>query len=331
MAHAIDTTDGISSFVSAHTDAWHQLGEVVDHTFTAEEAMEFGKLGNWNVRKVPALAGIENGKPIRIPGMNAVVRDNPVRAGQVDVLSKFNVSDDYRIIQNEDHAGFLNALVDESGAHFETAGALHGGRQVFLSMKLPGHINIGGVDPVENYIAAINSHDGSMSFTIMVTPVRIVCANTMNLAFDEHSHIFRVRHSSGAEKALRSKAREAIDLTFNYLDSFQEEAEKLINTTMTQAQFEEIIEREFGAPEDAARAAITRAENKIEQMVELFADAQTHEGVRNTAWAGLNALVEWADHFAPTRGDDVENSRAQKALFDPTFKNRALKIFGALV
>lgn len=330
MAHALDITDGVASFVSAHTDAWHQLGSTLDHAFTAEEAMSEGHLGGWNVRKIPAFA-IDPATGLQIPmsGRNAVIRDNPVVPGRVDFLG--DVGNEYQIIQNEQHAGLLNALVDESGAHFETAGALYGGRQVFLSMKLPGHINIGGVDPVENYIAAINSHDGSMSFTLMVTPVRVVCANTLNMAFGNNSHVFRIRHTSGAETALRSKAREALDMTFNYLDGFQEQAEQLISTTMTQAQFEAIIEREFGAPDDASNAAVTRSENKIAQMTELFAEAQTQVGIRDTAWAGLNALTEWADHFAPTRGDDRENSRAQKALFDPSFKNQALRLMLAQV
>ena len=328
--HNLDITNGQASFVSAHTDAWHQLGETLDHAFTAEEAMDKGNLGGWNVRKAPVFAKLDR-KQIAVPGMNMVVRDNPVVPGQVDVLGKYPVSDGYHIIQNEEHAGLLNALVDESGAHFETAGALNGGSQVFLTMKLPGHINVGGVDPVENYLAAMNSHDGSMAFTLMITPVRIVCANTLNLAFHNNSHILRIRHTSGAQKALHSQAREYLDITFNYLDGFQDEAERLINTTMTQSQFEEIIEREFGAPEDAARAAHTRANRKIEELSELFADASTQDGIRNTAWAGLNALTEWADHFCPTRGDDRDSSRAQKALLDPAFKNKALQMMLATV
>lgn len=327
--HNLDITNGQAAFVSAHTDAWHMLGKTLDHSFTAEEAMQEGLLGGWNVRKSPLLTIDEQGRTMPLPGMNAVIRDNPVVPGQVDVLSKYGVSDSYRIIQNEEHADLLNTLVDESGAHFETAGAIDGGRQVFISMKLPGHINIGGVDPVENYIAAINSHDGSMAFTLMVTPVRIVCANTLNMAFQNQKHIFRIRHTSGAEKALRQQAREALDMTFNYLDGFQEQAERLINTTMTQSQFEQIIEREFGAAEDAALSAHTRADQKIETIVSLFADAATHEGMRDTAWAGLNALTEYADHFSATRGGDAEASRAQRALLDPEFKNKAMRLIMA--
>jgi phage/plasmid-like protein (TIGR03299 family) len=326
MAHNLDITDGTASFVSAHTAAWHQLGNTLDHSFTAEEAMKEGNLGGWNVRKRPLFTEDEKGHKIVIPNMNAIVRDNPIRVGQIDVLSRYGVSDGYQEVQNEDHAGFLNALVDESGAHFDTAGALDGGRQVFLTMKMPGHIQVGGVDPVDMYLAAINSHDGSMAFTLMVTPVRIVCANTMNLAFENHSNVFRIRHTTNVEKNIRTVAREALDMSFKYLDAFQKEAEVLINTTMTQAQFEAIVEAEFGAGGNASASARTRSDRRMEEMFELFAEAQTQEGIRDTAWAGLNALTEWADHFSGVRGDDHDQSRAIKAIMDPSFKNRALKL-----
>jgi phage/plasmid-like protein (TIGR03299 family) len=321
MSADIDITAGEASFVSANLPAWHALGTVLDHTFTAEEAMTVGKLGGWRVRKTP-LQTIDRDKVIPVPERYAVVRDNPVIAGQVDVIG--SVGETYSIVQNEEHAALLNTLVDESGAHFETAGALNGGSKVFIAMKMPGHLQIGGVDKVENYIAAVNSHDGSSSFTLMVTPVRIVCSNTLNMAFSNNSHMFRVRHTSGADKILIQQARETLDMTFKFLEGFQKQAEQLINTSMTQVQFEELIEREFGAKEDAASATVTRTVAKISEMARLFGDASTQEGIRNTAWAGLNALTEWSDHYSPTRGATPDIARHQKAIFDPAFKNQAL-------
>ena len=43
----------------------------------------------------------------------------------------------------------------------------------------------------------------------------------------------------------------------------------------------------------------------------------------------MNAITEWADHQAPTRGTDRDNSRAAKALFNPGFKNDALRLMMA--
>lgn len=328
MAHNLDINAGQASFVSAREDAWHALGTVLPDTFTAGEAMTHGRLGGWNVRKEPIYT-LVNGQQLIVPDRYAVVRDNPVVQGLSDVLG--DVGKVYHVIQNEELAGLLDALVDESGAHFETAGAIDGGRRVFITMKLPGHLKVGGVDPVGQYLAAMTSHDGSMQTTLMVTPVRIVCQNTMNLAFQNSSHMFKVRHTSGAPKMMMHQAREALEFTFKYLEGFQAEAEQLINTTMTQRVFEKIIDREFGAPETASLAAQTRAQNKIDEMARLFSDSHTHAGVRDTAWAGLNALTEWADHYSPVRGDSPVEQRSVKALLDPAFKNRALRLMLAQV
>ena len=139
MAHQIETHNGKAAFVTANIPAWHQLGTVLDGAFTAEQAMELGRLGGWNVRKSPLFVA-ETGQPAE--GAYATIRDNPFEVGQVDVLGI--VGETYRPVQNEEMTDILNILVDESGAVFDTAGSLRGGTQTFVTMKLPGHMLIGG-------------------------------------------------------------------------------------------------------------------------------------------------------------------------------------------
>lgn len=340
MAHNLDTTNGQTSFVSARQDAWHHLGTTLPSAFTAEDAMEQGLLGGWNVRTQPLYTHVkddvvdeETGEitsktsQVEIPNRFGVVRDNPVVPGQIDPLSV--VGSAYHPIQNEAHAEFLNTLVDESGAHFETAGAIDGGRKVFITMKMPGHMKVGGVDQVDMYLAALNSHDGSLPFTVMVTPVRVVCENTLNIAWGGTDSKVKIRHTRHGGKSIVERARQTLDLSFDYLEGFQDEAEKLINTTMTQSSFEQIIEKAYGVDEDAPVSTMTRTSNKLDEMVRLFADAYTHEGLRDTAWAGLNALTEWNDHFTPVRNDDEQGQRSIKAVMDPNFKNRARNLIVA--
>ena len=327
MAHDIDITDGTASFVTARLDAWHALGTKLDHSFTALEAMEEGRLGGWDVRKAPLYTRI-GGDERELADRFAVLRNNPVVPGRVDVLSTVGTA--YQIIQNEEHAALLDAVVDESGAHFETAGALDAGRKVFITLRLPNHIDVGGVDRVDQYLAAVNSHDGTTAFTFFVTPVRVVCANTLNIALGSARNTFRVRHTSGAKLGIVNQAREVLDMSFRYLGEFQEQAEQLINTEMTEAAFLNIIRAEYGAAADAGAATRTRADNRLDEIEELFAVASTQDGIRGTAWAGFNALTEWADHYSPSRGDERDVSRATWAVLDPTFKNRAFALMAGV-
>lgn len=316
----------VDSIVSAaHLSAIEKIGTRLDGTFTAEQAMEAAHLSNWNVRKSPVFTFDEAGNRHEVmPGRRfAVVRDNPF-TGKAEVLDE--VGGAFQIIQNEEHAEFLNTLVDESGAHFELAGSFNHGKRVFISMRLPGHIKIGGVDKVDTSLLAINGHDGSCKFTVAAVPVRFACGNVMNLSYENRRNAFSVRHTTNAMKSIVGEARRVLDISFDYMDAFQRQAEQLINTTMTQVRFEDIIAKEFGPTEDTDPKARTRMERKVEEMVDLFAEAGTQDGIRDTAWAGLNALTEWYDHFSPVRGDDRDTTRAAKAITDPSFKNRALEL-----
>lgn len=279
---------------AAHLSPIDLLGTRVEGTFTAEEALKQGRLSDWNIRKTQSFAFVD-GKKVKRDGMFDLVRDNP-EDGKPQILGKYPVSKSYSEIQNEDHAAFLNTLVEESGANFELAGSIKNGEIVFLSMKMPGHIQIGGVDPIDLSLLAINGHGGSMSFTVAAMPVRYACSNVLNSIHSGMSGLVRIRHTSGAKKQMVAQARETLDVSFKYLDTFQEEAERLINTTMTHSRFEEIIEAEFGVHnDDLSPAALTRATKKVEEITDLFS-AGTQKGIEDTAWAGYNALTEWADH-----------------------------------
>lgn len=242
----------------------------------------------------------------------ATVRDNPFEDGKVDVLGV--VGKKYEPIQNEDHADLLDALVDESGAHFETAGSLKDGKQTFITMKLPKHISIGGVDDVETYIAALNSHDGSKAFQFIVTPVRIVCANTQAAAINGAKSRFSVRHTKKGAEGIIAQARETLDMTFKFVETFQVEAEKLIQKSMDEAEFYKIVEKLYVLQDDSSEIVKTRTENNRSKMIELFVDSPTATEIRGTAWAGYQAVTEYLDHFVQVQGRDVDQMANYRAM-----------------
>jgi len=198
MGHEIERHGSEAAAIFARVDAWHRLGTTVaGEAFTAEEAMELGHLGGWGVRKVALTAheltdtGVTS---VPAPGF-ATVRTNPF-TGAAEALGVVGAG--YVPLQNEEHAEFLNLLADASGAVFDTAGSLRGGRQVFVTMRLPEGMLVGGQDRVEVNIVALNSHDGSSSFRVLVSPVRVVCANTQTAALGNHLSSWSIRHTRDA-------------------------------------------------------------------------------------------------------------------------------------
>ncbi|MDN5772012.1 MAG: DUF945 domain-containing protein [Microlunatus sp.] len=321
MSHQIETHANTAAALFARVDPWHRLGTTLEgEAFTAEQAMTLGHLGGWDVRKVPLSASeitTEGVTRMDVPGF-ATVRTNPfTRAPEALGV----VGSAYHPLQNEEHAEFLNRLADESGAIFDTAGSLRGGRQVFVTMRLPESLEVGGHDRVDLNIAALNSHDGSSAFRLLITPVRVVCANTQAAALREHKASISIRHTRNAKAAVQT-AREALGLTFAYANEFEAEAERMINTTMTDAAFADLTANVFGAPDrDAPARTKKAARRRNDTLARLWADASTQAGVRHTAWAGYQSVAEYVDHFAPvrTKGDEA-TARATRLLTsdDPT-------------
>jgi phage/plasmid-like protein (TIGR03299 family) len=304
---------------------------VLPGRFDAAAAMTHAKLGGWQVRKehLQAIAMTGDGvSTLDVPGKYATVRTNPV-TGKAEVLGV--VGESYTPIQNEEHCDLLDALVDESGAHFETAGSLRGGRQVFLSMRLPETMTVGGVDPITTYLAALNSHDGSMAFRLLVTPVRVVCANTQAAAIRRAKSSFSIQHTSGARGQIQA-AREALGLTFTYMAAFEAEAEKLLDAAMTDAQFLAITRNLWPLAENVSVRTKTNAARRESSLAHLFADADTNRIIRGTRWAGYQAITEYLDHYAPVDGRrDAADVRAERVVSGQVtdLKTRAFDLLAA--
>ncbi|MFX0537413.1 DUF932 domain-containing protein [Ornithinimicrobium sp. Y1847] len=315
MAHHIETHGTQAAAVFARQDAWHQLGTTVaGDAFTAEEAMRLGHLGGWDVRTVAlnATEVTEDGmSSIGVPNRFATVRTNPF-TGCAEALGV--VGSQYQPIQNEEHAEVLNRLVDDSGAIFDTAGSLKGGRQVFITMRLPQTIKVAGVDEISINLGALNSHDGSQAFRLLVTPVRIVCANTQHAALRDHRASVVIRHTVSAAARIAA-ARDALGMTFEYVEAFEAEAEAMINQSVTDAQFVAITRGLFGWKDDPSKNEAKNQQRREAALLGLWAEAQTQTGIRHTAWAGYQAVAEYVDHVQPvrTKGDHAI-ARAERLL-----------------
>lgn len=327
MAHEInELAEGVHSFVSAREDAWHKLGVTLEDAFDAQTALEAAHLANWDVRKKELYSVDESGEVISIPNRWATVYTNPVtqKAQYLGVVGSH-----YEPIQNEAHVELLDAVVDESGAHFETAGSLRGGRETFVSMKLPESMNVGGQDPVDLYLVALNSHDGTSPFRFLVTPVRVVCANTQAAAISGAKYQFGIRHVRGAQGHIQ-EAREALNLTFNYIDAFDAEAQKMIQQSITDSEFSNIVSGLFLADAATSKRAENGAKQHIDNVMELYRGSATMAGIQGTRWGAYQAVTEYTDHFMSVRNTGMapDVARASRVVTSSpvvTLKQNAFK------
>ena len=161
--------------------------------------MEGAKLSNWNVRleDVAPLAPQHN----FIADSFLVVRDNPYTAGNTDVLSV--VGSRYKVVQNEDLFSFAENLHDGNpDVKVDSAGSLKQGRIVYGSWSLPNQLVLdpkGVADTTKLYLIVWTSHDGSVAVQAAITPVRVRCQNTLNLAMKSAKQSFKIRHTQTAD------------------------------------------------------------------------------------------------------------------------------------
>jgi phage/plasmid-like protein (TIGR03299 family) len=324
MPHAVEVSrDGEKqSFASFREPAWHGLGTVFFEEKSTQEMLDAAYLSNWNVR----LEAVPYPKAYNvITPSYMVLRDNPFDQG-TDVLA--TVGERYHVLQNEDLFNFGDALLD--GGRWETAGSIRQGRVVFGSLALEREtvLDPNGVsDVVKSYLLVHTSHDGSTAVQASITPVRVVCQNTLNMALQGVKQSFKIRHTQTVGGKVQA-AREALSLANQYLDTFDKEAQALIAKEITKAKFDAIVEAVYPRPDKDAKGAVKKWETKVDLLEEIYSSDTTNM-IAGTAWGAFNALTERLDWFRKGRGErGAENVAAAASGFDPVTnaeKGRILK------
>ncbi len=331
MAHELEIGEnGEVAFASLREPAWHKLGTVFEEEVNTQKMLELAHLDNWNVRleDVAVPDTFKSDKDYYF-----VTRTNPFNAEQNDVLGV--VGERYKVLQNEDLFSFGDNLLD-GGGRWETAGSIKNGRQVFGSIALADSITLdpnGRADKIDNYLLINTSHDGSVAIQASITPVRVVCANTLNLALSQTrgknapKQSFKIRHTQTAEGKI-AVAREALGLAKTYIDEFSSMANAMIETEITKAQFDKIVELAYPAPEKDAKGSFKKYDTKIELLNDIYV-GQFNDTISGTAWGAYNALTERLDWYRSARGGSSESIYASASGFDPVInaeKNRLMKV-----
>lgn len=327
MAHNIyrDNTTGKDSFFSVKEKAWHGLGQIVEDYPTSAEAIQFAGL-DYEVEKKALftkadkmLTGdsglIVGAEELEVPNYYATVRtDNNAVLGVV--------GRDYEVVQNRDAFSFFDSIVGgdglpagQAGIMYETAGALGNGERIFITAKLPDYIRVGNDDLIEQYLFLTTSHDGSGSITAAFTPIRIVCANTLNAAMYRKSNTVRIRHTSGAKERLEEAHKlmgicntlgiqmESIFNNWTRVRITDSEVKKLIQLAMIPNK--EVLEKlKSGRDEELSTAYI----NMVDKVYEygMGNPTQQLETTKGTLFGAYNAVTGYFQNVRNYKNDEAK-------------------------
>lgn len=264
---------------------WHQLGVKVDEALSSQQAIKMAGL-DWTV----------DAQPIQVVGGQVIdgMKAN-VRSSDHKVLGV--VSDRYKIVQNADAFAFTDILLGE-GVKYETAGSLSSGKRVWLLAKMETSKVCG--DDVEPYLVFTNSHDGSGAVKVAVTPIRVVCQNTLTLALSTAKRTWSTKHCGDIQGKM-DDARNTLGFAASYMENLKEEADKLTQVVVLAPQFADFLIKMFPTNSKMSERQIANVENQRKAVAEIYNHKDDIQKFHGTAYGVLNAIADHLPHMIPSR------------------------------
>lgn len=308
MSHELDFSKGKAAIAYTGDTPWHSYGTRFKKGFTSEEALKAAGL-DYDVEL----------QELSTPNVVCESHKAVVRTDTQDVLGV--VGNNYEPLQNKDAFRFFDALVKGKEALYETAGALKGGRQIWLLAKIEGQIDILKNDPINKYFLLTNRHDGLGSVAGRVTPIRVVCNNTLTAAMGKRvKEEIRIVHRGNVADRLEF-AGELLAKVGAFYDELAEVYRKFAKVQMKDKQMRTFIAealRPYGGVKTEQEALeiaklqeeegmSVRLQTEVNNVMTLVENGRGTDikGVRGTLWGTYNAITEYVDHHkTPRTGDE---------------------------
>ena len=306
MAHELEMINGEAQMAYVGDVPWHGLGTKVDRELTPDQFQKVAGL-DWTVEKQPLVTA--TGVPIK--NKEALVRssDNSV----LDV-----VGTGWNPVQNSEAFEFFHDYVMAGDMEMHTAGSLKDGQMVWALAKTKESFELFKGDQTDNYFLFTNPHQFGKSINIRMTPIRVVCNNTLTLSLSQDTDkMVTVNHRKAFDPAM---VKEQMGIAKEKMEQYKSMAAFLGGKRATGDNVIQYFNEVFGAPakekEDGvlpftSRNAKIAMENLTTQPGANFAEGSW--------WQAFNSVTYMTDHLQGREGD----SRLQSAWYG---RNRKVKL-----
>lgn len=284
---------------------WRGLGVNVAEARSSKEALAMSGL-DWNVYQQDMTA--QNGVPIL--GYKANIRD-------IDDQLLGVVTDKYQVVQNEEAFAFTDELLGH-GVRYETAGMLQDGRKTWILARLPQRYQMMG-DWIDPYLVFYNSHDGSGSIKVALTPIRVTCQNTLNLALRKANRIWSTKHT-GEIHSRMDDARETLFRAEEYMDELNNEMYRLADISFSDNEVDKFIHELIPLPKNASAQQEKNTERLWNDLKVRYHKAPDLKHLVGNGYKLINAVSDFATHAEPLRKTDSY----QENLFAKTLDGNPL-------
>lgn len=284
---------------------WNGVGKDVSHCLDTESVFELAGL-NYGVVKVPtyinrndfigndnALTGFDvvaNGSEvIQIP-VYAIVRDD-----NITFLGEGR--DRLNPLANEKTKQLCDALF-QLGFRYENAGVFDGGKVTYVSMKWKGDVLSG--EKMDYYVVIVNSFNGTKPFGVYITPIRVSCKNTLNLAIKNAERFWKIRHTRTAEARIR-EVQDSLMAFNHYIKGLDTEIDRMKMLTVGDDKVKSFFETLFPIENGMTQRMIDNAMKQRNELAYRYLNAPDLDGMENSAFRLMCAVTDYADHTAPLK------------------------------
>jgi phage/plasmid-like protein (TIGR03299 family) len=327
------------AFAGDREDIWHQLGQGLGRTMTAEEAMRSSHMdrlirvdpipvptegGRWAIPQ-PYYITLEGKMFVTEDGEPFVVEDKVVGVhgkGGADAHQNFTMRDRFDLAEQAIHAS-------NGAAVWSTAGMLADGVKGFACMEAPPTI----IDPqgirdiIRNYLTVVWSFDGSRATELGASSIRVVCANTLAMHDGgDKETVIKVKHTSHTAQERFALAARQWSIAQDKAKAYQLIAEQMLAKRDAQAVLSKIVER--FEPE---RAGASKREQSIRRTkldnLQVLMHSPTND-VGDNAWKAYNVYTEYLDWVVPIKVSkgETEADRRLSNQFDGTYDARKANV-----
>ena len=300
---------------NSRTTPWKDNGEIVTGATTSAQAIKLAGL-NWRVEEKKVYT--EDG--ILIPKATANVRSSDGKPLGI-------VGDRYTVVQNEDAFAFTDSLLGE-GVTYETAGSLRDGKIIWLLAKMPEDVTILG-DVVTPYMVFTNTHDGRGSVKVAMTPIRVICQNTLNLAIKTSQRMWTARHTGSIANRLQD-ATDTLQLAKKYMDDMKTTFDNLYEIKLTNNDVEDIINKIVPIEDYWKDTQKKNMEGIRDDIRYRFFNAPDLSELQMTGARMIQAVADTASHIEPIRVTKyAEENKMKKAIEGDAILDKAMEILVA--
>lgn len=355
MAANIEIRNGVASFAENGLKgrAWHGLGDnqqIFDRPMYVNEALKACH-ADYTVKTQPVMVlpseiqtRILNGEVLSNDELISLIIPNKLATVRTDINKSLGVvSDQYGIVQNEDAFKFVDMFCSGQFAErdntpvIETCGVLGRGERVFVTAKFPQKVVLDARrdDVLDMYVVFTTTHDGTGCVKCMVTPVRVVCNNTLNLAMSNNIGRINFRHTSGIMSRLDLLNKENAEWAYKtlnvyetYTNSLKQDLEHLRNIRLSEKDLDNIL---------ADVLLSTEAAKTFHETGNIFADGIKSRGrniflnVKNAMESGIGQQGQeagtglWAINGLTTYYQNEANYSNPEIKFDSLLDGNAYR------